>query len=431
MTTNGRHASPRGWRGRARLAACAALLLAGAACDGLFDVDTPDRVPAGEAETPGNASLLVAGAIADFECAFGAYTVAGGLIGEELIDATQTANRWPYDQRTLTPADTRYATELCQNLGVYTPLNSARAQADNALRLLDGWTEAQVPDRTRLIATAAVYAGYSLTLLGEGFCTATISTFDEGGNIVYGSEMSRADVLAQAEARFTRALDAATAAGDVPLRNLARLGRARVRLDLGRYADARADAAAVPAGFLYTVTASTADPRRQNRVWAESNPLGTSTSVGVPYRTLGDPRVPVQDRATTSPTGIRNWMQLKYPTATTPLPLATYEEALLIMAEADARAGALGPAQDVIATMRTRGGQPAFTGTTQAQVLAEIVDQRRRELFLESHHLGDLIRFGIAPSPAAGTAYHGGGTYGTQLCIPMPNVERLNNPNID
>jgi hypothetical protein len=416
----------RGWR-----AACAALLLAGAACDGVFDVATPDRVPSDEAEQPGNAPLLVAGAVAQFECAFGAYTVAGGLIGEELVDATQTANRWPFDQRTLAPSDTRYSTDLCQNLGVYTPLNGARAQADNALRLLDGWTDAQVPDRTRLIARAAVYAGYSLTLLGEGFCSATISTFDADGEIVYGTELTRAQVLGEAEARFTRALQAAEAAGDGTLRDLARVGRARVRLYLGRYAEARADAALVPAGFVYQVTASTAEGRRNNRVWAENNPLGNATSVGEPYRALNDPRVPVRDKGSTSVTGVRLWEQLKYPQASSPIPLATHEEAQLIMAEADARAGALGPALAVIAAMRTRGNQPAFTGTTQAEVLAEIVDQRRRELFLESHHLGDVIRFGIALRPAQGTTYHGGGTYGNQVCMPLPNVERLNNPSID
>lgn len=415
----------------ARLAACAAALLAGAACDGLFEVDTPDRVPAEEAEQPGNAALLVAGAIAQFECAFGAYTVAGGLIGEELIDATQTANRWPYDQRTLTPSDTRYSTDLCQNLGVYTPLNSARAQADNALRLLDTWTDEQVPNRTRLIAQAAVYAGYSLTLLGEGFCSATISTFDEGGEIVYGSELNRQQVLGEAEARFSRAIAAAQAAGDATLLNVARLGRARVRLDLGRYTDARADAALIPSGFVFTVTASATETRRNNRVWAENNPLSNATSVGEPYRTLNDPRIPVRDKASRSVTGVQMWEQQKYTAAASSFPLATYEEAQLIMAEADARAGTLAPALAVIAAMRTRGSQPAFTGATQAEVLAEIIDQRRRELWLESHHLGDMIRLSLPLRPAAGSTYHGGGQYGNQLCMPLPNVERQNNPNID
>jgi hypothetical protein len=59
-----------------------------------------------------------------------------------------------------------------------------------------------------------------------------------------------------------------------------------------------------------------------------------------------------------------------------------------------------------------------------------LIDQRRRELFLEGQHLGDLIRYDITPVPAAGTPYHGSGTYGNQLCMPLPAVERLNNPAI-
>lgn len=59
-----------------------------------------------------------------------------------------------------------------------------------------------------------------------------------------------------------------------------------------------------------------------------------------------------------------------------------------------------------------------------------MVDQRRRELFLDGHHLGDVIRYGIVLAPAAGTAYHGSGNYGSQVCMPLPDIERLNNPNI-
>jgi hypothetical protein len=141
-----------------------------------------------------------------------------------------------------------------------------------------------------------------------------------------------------------------------------------------------------------------------------------------------DTRVPVTATTLVSATGVVHYYQTKYPTTDTPLPLATYEEAQLIIAEADIRANSLATALPIIAASRTRGGQGAFAGTTQAEYLAELIDQRRRELFLESHHLGDIIRFGIVPTPAAGSTYHFGGTYGNQLCLPLPSAERLNNP---
>jgi hypothetical protein len=102
--------------------------------------------------------------------------------------------------------------------------------------------------------------------------------------------------------------------------------------------------------------------------------------------------------------------------------------AQLIIAEADIRAGSLATALPILNASRTRGGQAAFTGTTQAEYLAELIDQRRRELFAESHHLGDIIRYNITLQPAAGTPYHFGGTYGNQICLPLPSAERLNNP---
>ena len=61
---------------------------------------------------------------------------------------------------------------------------------------------------------------------------------------------------------------------------------------------------------------------------------------------------------------------------------------------------------------------------------AALIDQRRREFFLEGQHLGDAIRFSLPLNPPAGTSYTGGrGTYGSNVCLPLPDVEKQNNPN--
>ena len=60
----------------------------------------------------------------------------------------------------------------------------------------------------------------------------------------------------------------------------------------------------------------------------------------------------------------------------------------------------------------------------------QIIYERRAELFLESHHLGDLRRYGFPLIPPPGATYTLGGVYGTQTCFPLPDVERDNNPNI-
>ena len=99
------------------------------------------------------------------------------------------------------------------------------------------------------------------------------------------------------------------------------------------------------------------------------------------------------------------------------------------MAEAALASGDLPGAVGIINFFRARGGQPAFSSADPDTVKAEIIDQRRRELFLEGQHLGDVIRYSLPLRPPAGSPYQGGGTYGSQLCLPLPNVEKQNNPN--
>jgi hypothetical protein len=394
-----------------------------------LEVESSSRIPAVNVESPGNAQLLVDGAIADFECAFASYVVEGATVGEEFIYAQQTADRVPADRRNVLPTDPRYATNSCEGLGIYGPLQIARASSENILAYLKGWTDAEVANRTRLIGIAAAYAGYNYVLLGEGFCTLAFSRINPDRSIEYGGEIQRDSVFKIAVNKFTESIAASQTAGNTEILRMAYLGRARAKLDLGDYAGAKADAQQIPAGYVKNATYSGTVGRRNNLVFNDNSISATSSSVGEPYRSMtGDPRVPLVQAASTSATGIRHWYQTKYTSVSAAIPLATYEEAQLIIAEANIRAGDLAGALPILNAERTRGSQTAFAGTTQAQYMAELIDQRRRELFLESQHLGDIIRLAIPVAPAAGTAYHFGGTYGTQICFPLPAAERLNNP---
>ncbi len=411
-----------------------AVLAVLAACGNPLEVETTSRIPAENIEIPANAQLLVSGAIADFECAYASYVVQSGTVGEELIYAQQTADRVPSDRRSTLATDIRYATNSCVGLGIYTPLQTARQSSETALGYLKVWTDAEVANRTKLIAFTAAYSGYSYVLLGEGFCTLAFSSINPDRSIAYGGEVSRDSTFRIAVTRFTESIAAAqtitnpSAALTDSLR-LAYLGRARARLDLGDYAGAKADAQQIPAGYVRNATYSTAVDRRNNLVFNDNSAAGTSSSVGEPYRSItGDPRVPVSQGTGTSATGIRHYYQTKYTSVSASIAFAKYQEAQLIIAEAEIRAGNLAAALPILNAERARGSQGAFVGTTQAQFLAELIDQRRRELFLEGQHLGDIIRLGITLQPAAGTPYHFGGTYGNQLCFPLPSAERLNNP---
>ena len=408
------------------------LLVAVGACDlfnNALEVESPSTVPASGIETPGNAQLLVNGAIADFECAAGSYAVMGGLITDELLDATQTADRFPYDRRTMTSSDARYAVNDCIGLGVYTPLQTARFSALNVISLLQGWTDAQVPGRDTLIVTLQAYEGYSLVYLGEGFCSMVISTLDANRQRVYGGEIQPDSVLKLAVASFSDAISGATATGQTVILNMALVGRARAYADLGQLAPASADAQQVAAGFTKFVTASSINSRRSNRIWQQNSVTSTATSLGVPYINMTDPRVPFVFTMDSSVTKVPLYTQLKYTQASSPIRLASQDEARLLIAEADLALSDFAGADSIITNFRARGGQSAFSSTDPDTVKAALIDQRNREFFLEGQHLGDVIRFGEALNPTAGTPYPGGGSYGSQLCLPLPDVEKNNNPN--
>jgi hypothetical protein len=424
------------------LAAVGALLAAGflTACKGdPLSVPSPTQVAANGLFVPANAQLLVNGAVGDFECAFNAYTVLGGLIGDELNDATQTADRFPYDARTHTRSDRRYAVNGCDALGAYSPLQAARVSADAIRKSLESWTDAEVPNRQLLLAQTNLAEAYSMLLLSEGFCSTTFTTYDASQNPVYGSELQPKDAALAAEAQFTAAITAAQAAGTAGAKilNAAYVGRARARLDQSNLAGARADAALVPSTFTsYDVTTGLTG-RRYNRVFAEAGDTTVSqaSSVGNYYRNLDDARVPTVYRGPVV-RGDSIWRELKYASGDAPIPLATYREAQLIIAEADI---ATNPTNTlaIINAARARGtangyaGQGPYVGLlTPAALKAEVVEQRRRELWLDSHHLGDMIRYTLPLSPAQGAPYRNGGTYGTSVCLNLPDIERLNNPNL-
>ena len=322
------------------------------------------------------------------------------------------------------PTDAHYSTFNCVALGVYTPINTARFSADQALQRLEGWTDQQVANRQRLIATAAAFAGYSMLLLGEGFCS---------GVIQGGPELQSAAIFDSAETRFTRALTAAQAAGDAQLVNLALVGRARARINRGNRAGAAEDAARVPLGFVYNAVGDANADRRANRIFSQ-NGAGTVTTVAPAYRNLTvagqpDPRVRVVNGNRLAGDQLNPFfVQQKYTAFTSPTPIATGVEAQLILAEA--RGGAEGIA--VLNALRARAGValPALTAAEAADFTRALFEERRRELFLQGNRWFDLRRANLPLDPAPGTAYSKGGAYGTQRCWPLPDVERLANPNL-
>src|SRR5512146_2581886 len=238
--------------------AFASITIAGCDLNKALSVQPANLIDANSLESPENAQLLAAGAASDYDCAFNSYVVVGALIGEEFEDALQTADRWPYDQRTVVANQSRYSQNGCTALGIYQPLQAARVSASNVRRLLEGWTDVQVPGRQLLIARMSAYEAWSQLLIAEAFCETVFSSV-HGENVEWGTVISRAQALDSAIARFGTAISTAQtvggAAGD-SVRYFALIGRARAYQDKGTMSSARADAVLVPANFVWNVTAS-------------------------------------------------------------------------------------------------------------------------------------------------------------------------------
>ena len=411
----------------------AAATVAACSTDDLLEVETPGNVPVGLIDDPANAGLMVNSAVADFECALGGFIAVQGIISDELADAQLGAAAWPYDRRDAnTQTNGSYGTNACTNNqtpGIYNPLSTARWSTDHAIANLTEWTEAQVPNRQALLARAATYAGFSYSLIGMAFCSAA---FD------LGPEVQQADIFTLAEERFTQAITAAQAAGSSALMttmlNASYVGRARVRLLKGNAAGAAADAALVPSGFLLTAANDATDNRLMNRIFQITQQNGFYTVEGL-SRGLRTERGDVDPRSATRLTATRAadatspiWVADKYPAQGSPTPIASYKEAQLILAEA--RGGQ--EAVTIINALRAAAGLQPYTGATDAAAIRTlIIDERRRALFLEGFRNYDMQRFNLPFNPAVGAPFPSkGGTYGNTRCLPLPDVERFNNPNI-
>src|SRR5439155_20894485 len=174
-------------------------------------------------------------------------------------------------------------------------------------------------------------------------------------------------------------------------------------------------------------------PRRENFVYRQNIRVAAET-VGESFRNLTfqgvpDPRVQVVNTGTVGNDRITPlWTQTKYTDRGTPIRIARWEEAQLIAADVAGGQTAV----NTINALHARAGLPSFQSSDPTAIHNQIIEERRRELFLESQRLFDFIRYNLPLVPAPGTQYppKAGGFYGNQTCVPLPDIERQNNPNL-
>lgn len=157
----------------------------------------------------------------------------------------------------------------------------------------------------------------------------------------------------------------------------------------------RVDNEATGTGAAFSGAFGDSGPSRINELSTEDVEFFVSLdhhSVAPAFRDLewegvADPRVPVEDAGELGHDGVTPlWVTTKYPARSSDIPLATWEEAQLIIAEAEGGQRAV----DIINDLHDRAGLPGYDpnddvtpGPTEDEILDHVLRERSRELFQE------------------------------------------------
>ena len=432
---------------RATLVGVLSLLFAVGGCDGILDVDVPGRVSADDLNNAALAETLVESVIGDFECAWNDYSGGASHHSDEYIPASGNITGRNWGARKITDSDGSGQGQCGGLWGIYLGLHTARFQAEDVYTKLAEFDVADVPQKVEWQGVVRAYGGYTLMALGETFCSMAINEVS----------FTLEETLRLAETRFGEAITLATQTGNAATLNMAFAGRARVRLDLGDFEGAIDDAAEVPLGFLLEASRGTEEFRRYNGPAVLLN--GTPEDEGFSHATIPgnyhdltvdaqglhtqdsgtiDPRLIIETKGLLAfdQTSV-HFFHDKWNERSDPLPVASYKEAQLIIAEAAARTGDLTRARVIINARHALADLPLFdvgNTATQDEMITHVIEERRVELAFEAgHRLNDMLRFRGTqfeiPFLGDPGSFHpdgfdqNGDTYGTTTCLPLPLVE--------
>jgi hypothetical protein len=290
--------------------------------------------------------------------------------------------------------------------------------------------------------------GYSELFLADLFCSGIpLSTVDFDADYTYQPGSTTAAVYEHAVTLFDSAL--ALAADSARIMNLARVGRGRAYLALGRYPEAAAAVAAVPDQSQFAEshvdegTSGSANPATNfGNVIGGLPWLATAAdqegSSGLDFRSSGDPRT-ASTLLGTNGFGTPLYHPDKYATdGSSPIVVADWVEARLIEAEAALQGGDASTWLGKLNYLRQTAIGPALPDTTDPGTAEARVDLMFRErafwLYLTGHRQGDLRRLIRQYGRDQAQVYPAGpypgalGAYGSDVTVPVPEAERLYNP---
>ena len=322
--------------------------------------------------------------------------------------------------------------------GIYGNMHRARAAAERAAELA-----AEIGGLTAIESEMQNVAGYSYVMFAETYCPGVpfSKAPADGGDLEFGEPLTTEQMFTRAADWFDEALNSAGTA-NTQMANLARIGKARALLGLGQISDAANIVQSVPTDFVYNIEHSDNSRRQENGIyimstvrqqWSIAEGKGGN---GLMFRSANDPRTPWEDNDEIGQDDITKYYnQLKYPSSSAPVVLASGIEARLIEAEAAVQATDNQAVEDIHNNLRALEGLPAddLSGMDQDELSEYHFKERAFWLFSTGHRQGDLRRLvRVYGKDAANVfpwgTYFKGGQYEPVLSFPVPQSEE-NNPN--
>ena len=445
------------------------------ACEDFLSAENPGLVQVDQLEDTAMVSLMEQSSIGAFQDVYTWLAYYSALFTDELRNHHVFFEEGLFDQRRVQPDNGTYS------FFHYTPLQRSRWLADSmAGRIRGVYADSALRD-VRLARTYA-YAGLNLIMLAELLCEAPLSMhgvrysrpytsdelftfaqqrFDSAMKIAAASRVANAAVTsgptAVAAARAVAAADTLT--------RLALIGKARAALGKGDNANAIAFASQVTGmgtsndfefRAYYNATTALGVFNFFQDLLSGGGGVTTGSISNTPYLNLDDARVPHPRTATGAPqpeptmggsfvvpnsppsfstfNGTITGADFTYGAS---IRIASLLEARYILAEAGGPTGTNLGGQSNIAFVESRRtafpSSTAATPTTALNYMTNLIEQRRRDFYLDGHRMGDLRRYqkhrgldlwqtGPVPGAAAGV------TFGAQRCWPLNVAEITNNP---
>lgn len=411
----------------------------------LIEVETPDIIDPNDVQSAAGANAVRIGALARFiQATTGTESLLllGGLFADEWVNGDTFIARHELDRRDVN-VDNTFLTTASRNL------NRARLSAEQAITLLAQW----VPNAPGWqVAEMHFIQAYLVNLAAEHYCDGLVFSTVVDGVETFGSPITTAAAFERALGHANDGLARVTGAtaDDARVRNALRVTRGRILMNLNRPAEAAVAVAEVPTGFVYEHLHS---PNTfDNATWWWNNSqrrYSVSASEGVnglDFATAQDPRVPVCE-APCPEVGVLSGtrddasqplhVQLLWPNRESAVVLVDGIAARMIEAEAQLRAG---DTPGMIITLNAAratvdGLDPLDEPATEAASVDLLFRERAFWHFGRGQRFGDLRRlirqYGRQDNTVLPTgAWHkAGGTYGSDLNIPIP-FDELNNPNV-